>query len=608
MPQTTETNERRPWTVQSVLGQLEQVGVFDVSEIQRALRSEGETLSTTLRDVFPKQSPRARINAAALLLMFNDRTGRAPFMEALAGPDGDERTLAIEFLQYYLRPHDIALHGELAIACPLSSDEVFTALKRDLHEPWNGVSLRVLEIVSRQGYPQAQCITRSMLMHSDNSLRRMIAESYLRAGRDEGAFDVVEAMLRAAPAYVPHRDPRWHDFYQVKVLWHSLEMAAERGNTELGNKVASLVMELVTRALDAPDLRERFDINDGLMELGSATKILASVLPGGAQRMLERLIACDAISGFHRGEALTAYAQAFADEARPIVASALQDHALREHAARAFGPLVKAKNDPRDIAALSDALTNEARPGVVAAIAKALLAAGPRGKPIVEATLDRSEPWARVELAWNISGGTDREFANLLTEAGVMDPVTDEQLEEALNRGFDVQGLIYAGGQRLIGFNVKSSSDLEHFELFQNLIKATRPVVAIDDLAETCHANLLREPVAGMPGVEKITDLGTICTVSFKYQGRAFKFDTRPQGRWHDVAAVMKGFDAFMQAIGRDDRCYELEGGEEWAFFVVAPATKFEPIAARLGIPLERDVEGARDAAKAYQRQIQASH
>ena len=43
------------------------------------------------------------------------------------------------------------------------------------------------------------------------------------------------------------------------------------------------------------------------------------------------------------------------------------------------------------------------------------------------------------------------------------------------------------------------------------------------------------------------------------------------------------------------------------ALFVVAPASKFEPVAVRLGIPFERDSESARDAAKAYQRRIQDS-
>ena len=364
-------------------------------------------------------------------------------------------------------------------------------------------------------------------------------------------------------------------------------------------------MSLVTQALDAPDLKDRFDCNDGLVRADSAAKILGAVMPSGAKRLLERLIACDAITEFYRGEALLAFARAFGDEARRLVLAELRSRELRMYAVRAIEGLVQDKNDPHDIAALSDALTNEERPVVVAAIAKALLAAGPAGQAVVGAALDRSEPWTKVELSWRLSGGTDRELADLLTEAGVMDPVSDEELVEALSKGFDVRNLIWAGGQRLVVFNVKSSTGLEHFALFQELLKAARPVIAVDGLKETCNAKVVREPVARMPNVEKVTDLGTVCTVSFQYQGQAFSFDACPQGRWHDVAAVMKGFDDFMKAIGRDDRCYELELGGEHALFVVAPAAKFEPVAARLGIPLERDSASARDAAKAFQRKIQ---
>lgn len=605
MAQTTETSERRPWTVQRVLEQLHRFGVLDVVEIHRALRSRGEALAEALHESLSDRQGKAKVSAAVLLLLLNDKRGREPFLEALTGPDGEVRASAIAFIEYGVCPHDLQLRDRPVTTCPISSDELFAALKRDLHEPWTGQSRRVLEIVSRHDYPQARSITRPLLSHRDATLRREIAETYLRAGRDEGALAVVEHCLRSAPAHVPDSDPRSDDFDQVKGLWHFLQLAAERGDAELRNKAASLAMALVTEALDAPDLDERFDIDDGLVEADSAARILAAVMPSGARGLLERLIACVVIDNFYRGEALLAYARALGDEARHMLRSKLGSHNLREYAARAIEPLVKDKNDPEDIAALSDALNGEERPGVVAAIAQAMLAAGPAGQAAAQAALDRSDPWEKVELNWRLSGGTDRELADLLTEAGVMDPISDEQLVDALRDGFSILSLIWAGGERLAVFSVKSGTGPEHFELFQELLKVARPVIAVDKLKETCNANLLREPVPGMPNVEKVTDLGTVCTVSFQYQTQVFSFEARPEGKWHDVPAVIKGFDAFMQTIGRDDRCYELELREEWALFVVAPASKFEPVAARLGIPLERDAESARDAAKAYQRRIQ---
>ena len=142
-----------------------------------------------------------------LLLLLNDESGRAPFLEALSGPDGDVRNLAIEFVQYCVYPHDTEIRGGAVTTCPITSDELFAALKRNLHEPWTGLNRRVLEIVSRHGYPQARSVTRPLLTHPDASLRREIAENYLRAGRDEGAFALVEELLLSAPVHVPARRP-----------------------------------------------------------------------------------------------------------------------------------------------------------------------------------------------------------------------------------------------------------------------------------------------------------------------------------------------------------------------------------------------------------------
>src|SRR5262249_10581561 len=99
MPETNEISERRPWTVEIVLEHLERIDVFEVTEIVRALAREKETLAAALRDALKKRSARARLFAAVLLLLLNDTSGKVPFLDALAGPDGDVRALAIEFLQ-----------------------------------------------------------------------------------------------------------------------------------------------------------------------------------------------------------------------------------------------------------------------------------------------------------------------------------------------------------------------------------------------------------------------------------------------------------------------------------------------------------------------------
>lgn len=604
----TETSEHRPWSVEQVLDKLDTIQPSDLQHVLSALTPQRNALATALQACLPARTGKARVIAGVLLLMLGDSAGREPFLRALGGPDGETRTLAIGCLSY-VYPSDIDLRGANGTNCPISSGEVFAALERDLHAPWTGLSERVLLIVSGKDYPQARAITLPLLSHADPALRQKIAESYLRAGRDEGAFAIVEQMLRDAPPYHHHRDPGWHGFYQIKTLWYDIEKAARQGDSALKAKAASLCMAFVAGALDVPDRVQRFDVNDGLVNAVIASKVIALSMPAGGKELLERVIGAD-LSPYQRGEALLAYSSAIGDAARPTILVALQDPELRQYAARALEPLLHGDNNPQEIAALSAALDGEERPNVVAALAKALLAAGPDGRSAVERVLEHAEPWAKVELSWRIAGGTDREFADLLTNAGVMDAIDDTALEKAVASGLDVRSLLWAGGERLVVFSVKSSTDLQHYDLFQSLLAMARPAIAVERLKEVVDQKVVREPISGKsmfgkPEVEKVTHLGAVSAISFDYLGQTFGFDVYSQGGWHDVAGVMQGFNAFTQSIGRDDRCYELRGDGEWGLFVVAPASKFEPIAARLRIPIETDPESARDAAKAYQRQVQ---
>jgi hypothetical protein len=602
---STEKDERAPWTVARVIAEISRLGPTSVREPLAALRGDTRSLIAALRAGIDTVDGRSKVTAAAMLLLLQDDAGRDVFLDALSSPAAELRNWAIDFVYHVVAPYDTDSPGQSRTKIPISADEIFDRLKRDLHEPWTGLSERILQIALWNDFPQARPITRPLLAHPSKPVRKKVAEAYLRRGRDEGAFQVLEEFFREAPLYVAQRDPQWRDWYHVKSMWHSIEEGVRHGSEPLRNKAALLAMQFLSGALDAPDPERRFDFNEGFVDAITASQVLALVMPEGARRVLERVKACDAVGGYARGRALVAYAQALGDQSRPAVLSALTDAALRKYAAEAMAELVKDRNDPSDITALSDALSGEKRSDVVAALARALMAAGPQGRPHVQSALDDAEPWARFELAWRIEGGSDRELADLLTEAGVMDAVTDEQLAQALSGGFDLRSLIWAGGERLVLFNVKSWKGLEHFQLFQDLLKAARPIITVDELTEICDATVRREPVPGAKGVEKVVDLGTVCTIRFKYQGSDFDIEAHPQGRWHDVAAVMNGFDAFMQSIGRDDRCYELEGGGKWAMLVVAPASRFGPLAARLRIPLERDPVSARDSAKAYQRQIQ---
>src|SRR5262249_39100325 len=183
---------------------------------------------------------------------------------------------------------------------------------------------------------------------------------------------------------------------------------------------------------------------------------------------------------------------------------------------------------------------------------------GPDAKPHVRAAIEGAAPRTRMKLHWQLEGLSARQIANMLTEAGVMDAIDDAALAEATQEGVDPESLIRAGGKRLASMDIKGDSlPPPHHVLFKALLDIARPRIEVKDLSQIDNDNYRREPIPGSSGVT-VTDLGTICTIRFVHAGAAHSFTARPSGRWLDVPAVMDGFDQFMAAIGREDRCFQL--------------------------------------------------
>jgi hypothetical protein len=96
-----------------------------------------------------------------------------------------------------------------------------------------------------------------------------------------------------------------------------------------------------------------------------------------------------------------------------------------------------------------------------------------------------------------------------------------------------------------------------------------------------------------------------MCTIRFVCAGVGHSFSAHPSGRWLDVAAVKDGFNQFMVAIGRQDRCFQLSAWDTFCSFVVAPDKEFRRVAKRLHI-FEPHPDTARTIGMAYIRRVVA--
>ena len=449
----------------------------------------------------------------------------------------------------------------------------------------------------------AEPVAKSILENGPADRRLEIAEAFLRTGRDNGALEVIEKFYAAAPNRSANEKPDW---YRLKSAWLSILDCCQVATEPLRSAVAVMTMRVVQSALDSPDLRRRTHVNDGFIDVSCAVRAICCVMPDGAEQLVQRVISgnfddFDRDDDYARGQAIIALSSAIGDRSRPMLHVKLRDAAVRQYAATALGTLSKDTDRPDDISELATALSAEKRESVIGAIVEALAAIGVGGRPHIASALDRSPPWTRMQIVWKLEGLGGRQIADMLTEAGVIDALSDDQLAEATAKGIDLMGLIWAGGNRLAQCDIKcDETPPPHHAMFKDLLAVTRPRIEVRNLRQSDDENYLEEPLPGNPNIIKQTDLGTICSVQFEFNGEHHNFTAKPSGRWLDVAGVIRGFDEFMKKIGREDRCFQLQTGDSHCLFVVAPQEPFLAVATRLQIPLEADAERVRRDGMAY--------
>lgn len=576
-----ETDFLQEWTVERVICNLPQLGEFNQSEALSKLSEHKAELCEALRGAMQKSAGLARLNAAVMLLKLDDRAGRDVFLNALSSADPALATAAINFLRG-IAPCDTRfdekrLHGPTT---PISGAEYFAAIAHHLQDPLSELGDVSLFFCLKHDIEASRPIAKQFLGHPSEKVRLLTAEWRLRHGHDEGALAVLQAFFEAASAASDPQTPNWR---RPKDLWFAVRDCCKTAPEPLRTNAAKMAMRIVVATLDAPDWKRRTHVNDGYVAISEAAHAIACVMPDGAEAVLERIISGsfdDFNTGddYSRGETIIALARGSGARSLSRVRGLLSDAAVRKYAASALGELSRNSNSQNDIAALVNALDGETRSEVIGAVLNALAEVGPDAERHVKAALDSAPPWTRMELTWRMQGLSARAIADMLAEAGAMDPLDDNALAEATQQGerMDPMGLLWAGGKRLAVMNMKSDDmPPPHHALFKALIDIARPRLEVEKLAQSHDDNYRREPVPDSPKVTAITDLGVTCEVSFVYRGVAHSFTARPTGRWFDLAAVMEGFNMFMAVIGREDRCFQLEMGDSYGIFLVAHEASF---------------------------------
>lgn len=595
-----EVFSRPPWTIERVVAEIATLPSYRQSAPLDTLKGQRAELAVALREASPDLRGAAQLNAAVMLLRLGDEAGQAPLLAQISGDDAAYAADALQEFASTFAPSDSRFpRGGLRTQIPGAT--LYHALARWLSSPESKPGERAVFVCLKHDIARARPQLRALLDHPKAPLRLEVAQWFLTHGRDDGALDALRRAFAAAATAPPSQRQDWRP---ISRTWTGIQAATEAGDRRLKTDLGALACEVLERAVASQAFEAWVDVNAGFVDLASAARVIGRTAPPKGRALLMRLLDKD-LRDYVREAVVLALADLSTASDIDFFVALLADPATRIPAAKAIGRLGAGTSNAALVERLAVHLSDASEERVVDALLDAIVQINGDGSALVASALERTTPWTRHKLKLRLAGLSARELADLLTEAGAMDPASDDALDAAAANELDLMSIVWAGGERVAQFSAKiSGPQPDHHLAFQQLIDITRPPIAVSQLREDGERHVEKEPVPGMPGVAKVTDLGARCTVSFEYNGVAYAFDARPSGRWMDATAVIDGFNGFMAEIGRPDRCFQLDFGSPYCVFIVAHEQKFRALVERLAIPLEKDpTRAARDGA-AFVRKV----
>jgi hypothetical protein len=219
---------------------------------------------------------------------------------------------------------------------------------------------------------------------------------------------------------------------------------------------------------------------------------------------------------------------------------------------------------------------------------------GPRGRRVVEESLDVLDSCTRMWATWKVKGLSLDAAIDELRAAGII-KMSREAVLEGLRRFRESVGkaapfddsdasaldLVLAQAEVLSILFFAETNDLppNHHELIMWLAKNSGGEFEPECAVQTWHG-------------KNENDLQAPSTVQFLYEGRLYSFGADNRHYSYDVEAVHRALNFALETAGRKGRFIALEtgGGDT---FVFADPDAFRPIAAKYALPLAGDPDSA---------------
>ena len=595
LERVTGIAEEARWTIDRIIEKLDTLDSWEIDTLFQNLGTEPNVIAEALETAMPILSRVGTVRAVVRLLKMGYSKHVDTFFKAFSDEDRAVRNVAFDGgLNTVDRAVPDDRPGSALPVASYSRDDLFAALRPLLDDTEHEDHQRAVYAFANQDFARGSAYILPLLASSNVMEQLKAAKTLVSNGRDDGALAVLESLLERAPELDPNGVPRWYD---IQTICWSFRDCCRHGESGIVARVGEITAKAIRKALSSPDWTAH--THNGFLDVYGLCEVLEKARPLGGETILVDIVHSD--SGAEtRGKALGHLAALETPELRyeALFLDGLKDEKLREYAA---GGLLKLPETARSakivdlVATLTEAETDGKCLG---ALARLLMAFAPDRKDILSRKLEAMPPLEAMYIHWQIEAYTPTDLYRKLLGTDAIDPIPDDQIQTTMLEGadkLDLLSIIHTAGARLCFIQIKQSSDPDHSSAFAELVRILRPTPPVESIVQTIDDKALYEPLAENPDIIQRTELGTVSTVEYVYSGKVLSFETRPLGRWLDIAAVYNQLNDFLIAIEHPQRIYPI-GGDwgEFSMFLSANAERFPEIARELKIPINHDLEQQR--------------
>jgi HEAT repeat protein len=570
--------EQRSQETRQLLEHPEQIWFVD-RETEETLRENSEiVIPRLIRVAGAKEAEfRVRMRVAALLTRLGEVRGRQLFLSGLESDDPKQQVAALHGsgdLHTYF--HD---EGQPHIRFLLEEPGMTQRLLQQLDSRDPEVLKAAIQTCGLLEIPGHVEKFKQLIHDKDCPARGRIAYWLAAHAQPTEVIDDITTFYREGMT--------GEDAYSTIGAFDDL---AEKGDEQTRRQVIALVREYYQR--DDLD-RRKLEPSVGWQ----LTSLIAKYAGADSANWLEEKL--PDLEPYRRGDVYRALARMEADGWREMLADALRSNDTKLHAAQAFGEKLAGTQDAAVVKLLSESLSSEDSDRTISVICEALIAiGGDVSRQTVEAWLERTEPWDKMELTWQLRGRSLDDVREQVIESGWLtaaefaaarEQLDDQAPEEAAtNRFFAL--LTYAN--RLLSFDVETGElPCRHDELLL-------------DFAEISGDRFRPTDVSQQWNQQHDEDFEADYTLRFVFNGRCYEARLNNLGDWYDVERLTQAANQALTDSGHPERFVTLYSGGQTANLTFGDPKMLGRLSKALAIPLADDPSQAMDEGKAFEQHV----